>query len=698
MKYILKVNGITCASCVASIEEGLSKIEGVKEVLVNFSSREVSIETDSDAVSKNTLINHLERMGYPLENETKPDRSLALLKFRCYLSLLLSAPLVIPMIAKFFGFDFSINPYLEWTLATVVQFFGGYPFYKNSWSSIKARALNMDVLVALGTTAAYLFSVYNLLFEENAFLYFETSSVLISLILLGRVFEKKAYQSAEKGMTALLKMQAKDARVKRSGSIINVPIQDVVIKDIVVVRPGENLPVDGEVIAGQSHVNESMLTGESKPIRKEIGMKVSAGTLNGQGMLEIQVTEIGEKTSLGKIIRLVKVAQTSKAPVQKLVDKIAGIFIPIVLIISFVTFILWLIFGSDVKESVINAVSVLVIACPCALGLATPTVIMVATSKGAKGGILIKNAESLERGNKVQVLLIDKTGTVTEGRLSMEEDVGGVLDIAAALAKHSEHPISKAIGEKAKNVNGVDNFLEVPGKGVQGTIDGKKYFLGSLPFIQTVTSKSDPNTIELQKEERIIAAVSDEEKCLGYIALSDRIKEGSKEAIERLHLLGKKIYLLSGDRLKVVEKVASELGMDGFFAEVLPEDKTQKVEEFKQKGLVVGMVGDGVNDAPALAASDVGFAVHSGTDVAMESASIGLMKNHLGVLADSLVLFKQTFWKIRENLFFAFIYNIIGIPLAAFGFLNPMVAGGAMALSSISVVLNALHLANKKLQ
>ena len=510
--------------------------------------------------------------------------------------------------------------------------------------------------------------------------------------MLLRRLPKCLYQSRSPSRSRDLgvsQMQAKDANVKRGAEVVKVPIEEVKLGDVVVVKPGENIPVDGVVVGGDSHVDESMLTGESVPVRKEKGMKASAGTINSRGMLEIEATRVGEETSLGNIIRMVREAQSSKAPVQKLADKISGIFVPIVLGISLITFVLWLIFGQEARESVIAAVAVLVIACPCALGLATPTVIMVACAKGAKEGILIKNAEALERGNKVQVLLVDKTGTVTEGKLSVEEDKGGVLQITAALATYSEHPISEAIVKKAGSVKGAENFLATPGKGVQGTIDGKLYFMGSSAFIR---SKAD-----LQDEDRIVAVVADEEKMLGYIALSDQIKEGSKEAVDALHKMGKKVYLLSGDRRQVVEKVANALGMDGAHAEVLPEDKAKHVADFKSKGIVIGMVGDGVNDAPALAAADVGFAVGSGTDVAMESASVGLMRNNLLCLVDSLKLSRITFVKIRQNLFFAFFYNCVWIPLAVFGLLNPMIAGAAMALSSISVVLNAMTVARKKL-
>jgi len=702
---------MNCSSCVAKIEGRVSKIEGTINCSVNFATGQARVEYEEGKDIKQTVADAITELGYPatvIEEgqvyDEEKDHSYFWLKVRTIFAIILTLPLIVPMFGEFFGVDVPFPHWMQLILATLVQFGAGYSFYIASWKSLKNKSANMDVLVALGTTAAYLFSAAVVLFHVRGFLYFETSAVLISLILLGRVIEYHSKNNAQGGMKALLKMQAKSARIKKGNDVVEIPIDEVQKGDIVVVKPGERIPVDGEVVGGESHVDESMLTGESLPVRKDKGEKAYAGTVNGEGMIEVKSSRLGKETSLGNIIRLVEEAQRSKAPIQKLADRISGVFVPIVLGIAFLTFLLWGILAGNWEEGLISGIAVLVIACPCALGLATPTVIMVACGRGAREGVLIKDAVGLEKAGKVDAIIVDKTGTVTEGKLSVDEVASedeNLLLKAASLTMHSDHPISKAITNHAKDqglqVQGCEAFHSHTGQGLSGTLQGKAYLLGSVRFMQQQKIDLGSFKDKLETDVRVIAAIAEDGKCLGFIALADKVKEGSQEAIAKLHQMNKEVYLLSGDRKAVVESVGKQLNVDGSFAEVLPEDKASYVKKLQDEKKVTGMVGDGVNDAPALAAADVGFAIAEGTDVAMESASVGLMHSSLGNLLTALSLSKVTFVKIRQNLFFAFVYNCVGIPLAAFGLLNPMIAGAAMAMSSISVVLNSLTLQRKNL-
>jgi len=703
-QFDLQIDNMSCSSCVARIEGRLMKEEGVDACAVNFATGNASVTGSIDPEKAAEIVTE---MGYPSRaiksgeaQEDKRDLGYLWLKVRTFLAIFFAIPLTIPMFASFFGKQFELAPTLQLVLATLVQFGAGYSFYVGAYKSLKSRAANMDVLVALGTSAAYFYSLFAVVFRFSTYLYFETSAVLIALILLGRLIENYSKKNAQSGMKALLKMQANAARVKRGDKIDEIPIEQVKKGDSVVVRPGERIPVDGDVMGGTSHVDESMLTGESVPVRKESGEKAFAGTVNGEGILEIKATKLGSETSLGHIIRLVDDAQKSKAPIQKLADKISGIFVPVVLVIAAGTFFIWG-FTGEWKEGLLSGIAVLVIACPCALGLAVPTVIMVACARGARDGILVKDAAGLERARLVSAVIVDKTGTVTEGKLSVtrvhsdlsEEEF---LKKAVRLTHHSDHPASMAVTTFAKNmgisIDEVENFQSHSGKGLSGVYEGKEFALGSMHFLESIEAKLNVYAEEIEKEIGIVVALSEQKKCVGFVVLADTIKKDSRDAVKALHKMGKKIYLLSGDRKPVVEEVANTLGVDGYFAQVLPEDKAGFVKKLQGENYVTGMVGDGINDAPALATADVGFAVASGTDVAMESATVGLMRSNLSNLVDALRLSKKTFTKIRQNLFFAFFYNCLGIPLAAFGLLNPMIAGAAMALSSISVVLNSLTL------
>jgi len=606
-----------------------------------------------------------------------------------------------PLLLHMFGVPISLP--IQAVLATIVQFFSGYPFYVGTISGLKRRAVGMDTLVALGTSAAYLFSFYTIFANPSRGIYFETSSLLITFILFGRVMENRSRKRAESGMKALLDMQPDLAHIKRDGEVVDISAKDVHLEDVFLVRPGERVPVDGEVIEGQSAVDESMLTGESLVVEKNLGDEVFSGTINQHGTLVAKTTRVGEETALSRIIRLVENAKNSKAPVERLADKVSSVFVPIVLAVSLLTLILWVTIAHNFGEGVISAVAVLVIACPCALGLATPIVILVACGRAALMGIFIKNATAIETAQKISVLLVDKTNTVTEGVLSIEKMNldEKYIPIVKALSLHSEHPASIAIavsleGREIRDVEMLA-FRSTPGKGVRGYFDNRPYYLGSPAYLEESSIPIDRLSEPLEKELGMIVGFGTERLLLGYFVLSDTIREGSAEAVEALKKLGIQTIMLTGDRYKVAQKVASELHFDAFEAEVLPEDKAAKVQKEKEAKKIVGMVGDGVNDAPALALADVGFAIASGTDVAMESASVGLMHSHLSSVADTILLSKAAYKKIVQNLVFAFGYNSLGIPLAAFGLLNPIFAGIAMALSSISVVLNALHLSKIKL-
>jgi Cu+-exporting ATPase len=609
---------------------------------------------------------------------------------------LVAALFSIPLLLHMFGMPLS--PLIQGSLATVVQFFSGYVFYIGAYRGLKRASVGMDTLVALGTSAAYFFSLYVVLFEPSRGLYFETSSVLIAFILIGRLLEQKATERAQGGMKALLSLQPKMSWVKEGDGWKEIPTTEVALDAHFRVRPGERVPVDGEVVEGASAIDESMLTGESLVVEKQVGSPVFAGTVNKHGSLVAKATKVGEETALGHIVRLVRAAQNSKAPIERLADKISSVFVPIVLAVAVITWLLWWLAAGNGAEGVMSAVAVLVIACPCALGLATPMVIIVACAKGAEMGVLVKDAAALEKAQKIERLLVDKTNTVTEGviKVSRVQLDDRFWPIAKALAEASEHPASGAVADALRQQQIVslpmNQFLSIPGRGVQAEFGDKVYFLGSTTYLAEQGVDREALDRALEEEVGMVVALGTKEELLGYFTLSDEIREGSREAVKALQERGIEVILLTGDREKVAEEVANALGVDLFEAEVLPAEKADRVKDAKTAGKVVGMVGDGVNDAPALAAADVGFAIGSGTDVAMESASVGLMRSHIRGVVHTVDLAKETFKKIKQNLAFAFGYNILGIPLAAFGFLNPIIAGVAMALSSISVVLNALSL------
>jgi len=619
--------------------------------------------------------------------------------FQVLFAILLTLPLLIPMVGEWFPLPFTLPGMWQLGLAACVQFGAGYTFYVSTFKGLLKKTIGMDFLVTLGTSAAFFSSAAVVLFQLNGHLYFETSAVLITLILVGRLLEEKSKQRATEGMQSLLKMQAKSARVKENGKEVEKPIEAIQMEECIIIKPGERVPVDGEVTGGKSHVDEAMLSGESAPVKKEAKESVYAGTVNQEGVLEIKVTKLGKETSLARIIELTQKAQQTKAPIQKKVDQIARFFVPCVVGVALITFCVWGFFLLNWNEAWTSGIAVLVIACPCALGLATPIVIKVACSLGAKEGVLIKDAETFEKVSQLQAFVVDKTGTLTEGKLTAQEiqsEDENFLQKAVSLTQNSDHPISKAItayGEKSNaSLEKGEAFHSHAGEGLSGTFQGKAYLLGSFRFFQTQKISLGKYQKQLEKDPRPLAALAEDGVCIGVIFLADQIKPGTKEAIETLKKMKKEIYLMSGDRQVVVDAIGKALGVDGVFAEVKPEEKAEQVQKLQSENKMTGMVGDGVNDAPALAAADAGFAIADGTDVAMENAAIGLMKSHLSNVVFALQLSEKALKKIKQNLFFAFFYNGIAIPLAAVGLLNPMIAGAAMALSSISVVLNALLL------
>ncbi len=696
-KYLLKIEGMHCVSCERSIGKALRCVPGVTEAQVSFALGEAQVECAPGTPPKE-IITAIKSVGYNAHLDMPShdhDHTGHITSQRELLTVLLSALLTLPIVLQMVV-DF-MPLWVQFALATVVQFAFGWRFYIGSYYALKTFTGNMDLLIGLGTSAAYFYSAIVFLGGFSGHTYFESSAAIITLILLGRYLESRTKRKASGAIQALLNLQPKQARVEKNGQWQEISIREMVVGDVFQVRPGENVPIDGVVTGGKSYVNESMLTGESSPVRKAEAAHVFGGTLNGQGVLTVRATAVGAQTALASIIRLVQSAQSSKAPIQNLADSISAIFVPTVIAISLGAFFAWWGFGHDLARALVNGVAVLVIACPCALGMATPTVIMVASGRGARSGILVKNAEALQKSEKLKIVAVDKTGTLTAGKPVLSDvipDSEKIRQIAASLEDLSEHPIAQAIangykGEKAV----VSGFEAFSGKGIMGTMNNQKYLLGSPRWMQEKGVKTDARVVELlENQAKTVVILSDTTQPLGYLAVTDVLRAHSLEGIELLQEQGLEVVMLTGDRTPTAHAIAQQVGITSFFAEILPQDKAATVERLKQKNQKVAMVGDGINDAPALAAADVGFAMRSGSDIALESADITLMSNDLRHVADAIDLAKATFRKIRQNLFFAFIYNILGIPLAALGLLNPMIAGGAMAASSLCVVINSLLL------
>jgi Cu+-exporting ATPase len=706
----LQIVGMRCASCSGRLEKALNQLPDVTAV-VNLATEKASVTFDPARTNVDALIKAVRDTGFDAHvtrdfAAEKADRVKAykLEKLRFFISVALITPMVLSMLLMFFEVHLPIPTWLQWALATPVQFWIGARFYRGAYSSVKHGSGNMDLLVALGTSAAYFLSVAIVVFDIHQPVYFESSAVLITLVLMGKLLEMGAKAKASSAIEKLIELQPKIAHVERDGQVLDVSAGSMRPDDIFIVRPGENVPVDGVVLEGTSSLDESMLTGESMPQTKQANDKVYTATLNHQGMIKCRATAVGSHTQLAAVVHMVEQAQGSKAPIQRLADKISGIFVPVVLVLAVITFFVWLQIEKDFAYAIITAVSVLVIACPCALGLATPITVVVASGLAAREGILVKDAAALERAHKLSVLVLDKTGTLTEGtpaltdlRPSATSSVGDLSRIAASLAQHSTHPLSVAIMNYAQAHATmplpITDFDEAAGSGLRATLDGAPYLLGSPAFISNQGITLDEASIlGLQKQGKTVIAVAREQVLLGYIAFADRIRPSSRVAVARLQEMGIRVVMLSGDNETTARAIAEQAGIEEFIAEVSPQDKARYVSSLRNEKTLVGMVGDGINDAPALAAADVSFAMKSGSDIAIEAADITLMRNDLNSVADAIDLSQVTLSKIRQNLFFAFAYNVLGIPLAGLGLLNPMIAGGAMAMSSVSVVSNALLL------
>jgi Cu2+-exporting ATPase/Cu+-exporting ATPase len=763
-KITIPIKGMHCASCALTIEKAISKVNGVDSIKVNYGTEKATIEFDKTATSIDQMSERIKPFGYELQSEVampmshgnmsanehaehlgldkskqeklkELDDQKAKVEFVLPLAIMIFVLMMWEISAKSFpnvvpAFFLPMQLYstIMMIISSVVLFWIGQPFLKGIVNFIQYKVANMDTLIGIGTLTAYLYSSFVVLFPNIAHSaglpetnYFDVAIVVIGFIVFGKYLEARSKLKTGEAIEKLMNLQAKTALVERNGEEVEIAIEMVQLDDVVIVKPGGKIPVDGVIIEGKSSIDESMVTGEPIPVDKTIEDKVIGGTINKQGTFKFKATKVGSDTLLASIIKMVEEAQGSRAPIQKLADQISGVFVPVVLIISVLTLIVWLAVGSQfmpfneaLTYGLLCFVGILVIACPCALGLATPTAIIVGVGKGAQNGILIKNAESLEKLHKVNTIVVDKTGTITKGKPEVtdilpsydDESLDGVeiLKLIASLEKNSEHPLAEAIKEKAKSMDiqlaKVEDFEIIEGKGLKGTIGGKMYYAGNLKLMDDLSLDYDKDLIDkLSKQGKTPVLFTDDKKVLATIAISDTIKESSADAVARLHKLGIKVVMLTGDNKNTAKYIADLVGIDKVFAEVLPSEKADKVRELQAEGLVVAMAGDGVNDAPALAQSDVGIAMGTGTDVAIESADITLLAGDISKIPQAIRLSKLTMRTIKQNLFWAFIYNVIGIPLAAgllfpiWGILlNPVFAGLAMAFSSVSVVTNSLRL------
>jgi Cu+-exporting ATPase len=718
----LDISGMTCAACATRVEKALRGVPGVARVTVNLATERAAVNLADDPANLDALLAAVQRIGYAAREHADagatvgPDprdaaeiraarRDLAVL----IASILLTLPLVAQMGSMLLDLPSGLTPEVQAALATPVQFWVGGRFYRSAWRALKARSGNMDLLVALGTSVAYGYSLAQVIRADGApagHLYFEASAIIITMVMLGKWLESGAKRGTTAAIRELMALRPETARIERLGSVVEVPITAVAVGDIAVVRPGERIPIDGRIIAGETEIDESLITGESLPVVRRKGDSVTGGAINGTGLIRVHASAVGEDSTLARIIRLVENAQAGKAPVQRLVDRVSAVFVPIVIALAVITFAGWLVTGGPVEQAVSAAVAVLVIACPCALGLATPTAIVAGTGAAARAGILIKDIEAIERAHRVDLVIFDKTGTLTEGRPEVVaiEAIGGdesaLLTAAAGLQSASEHPLARAVlayaADRGISPPQADDVRARPGEGIVGTVAGQRVAIGTPTFLRSegIADGADQETAAGDAERRghSVMLVAIDGRLAGWIAVADPLRADSAAAVAALTDGGVEVEMLSGDSETVARVVANELGVRRYRGSVRPEDKAKAIEEGRQRGRVVAMVGDGINDAPALAAADVGIAMGSGSDVAMETAGITLMRPDARLVPAALGVSRATWTKIRQNLFWAFIYNLVGIPLAAFGLLNPALAGAAMALSSASVVSNSLLL------
>lgn len=713
--------GMSCVNCAAKIEKTLNDLASVN-ASVNFATSKAIVKISSTQWRPQALVEKIQELGFQafeIGEEVQSDIAEELVQKDklheqrlFFASVLLTAPFLLEMFFMLLGNGHQefIPRWIQLALATPVQFWIGWRFYRGAFYALRAKSANMDVLVALGTTMAYLLSVVVTVLDwHHQHVYFEASTAVITLILAGKVLESRAKKKTSEALEGLVRLQPKTAFVERHGKIEEIEIRNVIAGDIVIVKNAEAIPIDGVVIAGASSVDESMLTGESIPVMKVVGDKVFAATLNHDGSLRVKATGVGSHTQLAQIIKIVSMAQGSKAPIQKLADKISGVFVPTVVAISLLTFLgTWLVSG-NLTSAFVTAVSVLVIACPCSLGLATPTAVVVGVGKAAHAGILFRDAKALEIAEKIDVLVLDKTGTITEGKpvvsdVKLNENFAfeKVMQIAMSLEQGSSHPLARAIMDEG-NKNQIQpiklsSFNASVGLGVQGELAGEIYKLGKPDWIESTISINRNLLEAMEAKGQTVVVLANASEVLAYIAIADKVRETSKNAIQKILAQGIKVVMLTGDNEGAAKAIAEEVGISEFKHSVKPSDKANFIVALKRKKLTVAMVGDGINDAPALAMADVSFSMSSGTDIAVETGDVTLMKNDLMAVSSAIILSKMTLRKIRQNLFFAFFYNVLGIPLAALGMLNPVIAGGAMALSSVSVVTNSLMLKRAKIQ
>jgi Cu+-exporting ATPase len=765
---VLPIIGMTCANCANTIERGVRKLPGIEAANVNLANERLSVSYDSAVVKRDDIIARIRKIGYDVpdlgadeEMEDAEAKARAMEVAHQQRRLLVGLVFSVPLFALSMGRDFGILGawssqswvnYLFWALATPVQFYVGWDYYVSAFRALRIRTANMDVLVALGSSVAYFYSVLVTLgwvtttsaagsmagmgsmeattsAASQHHVYFETAAVVITLIVLGKLLEVRAKGRTSEAIKKLIGMRPKTARVIRGGIEIDLPIEQVIYGDIVMVRPGEKIPVDGAIIEGTTSVDQSMITGESLPVKRTVGDPVIGATINKQGLFKFKATRVGKETALAQIIKLVEQAQGSKAPIQKLADQVAAVFVPIVIVVAALTFVLWLASGADFTTSLIRFVAVLVIACPCAMGLATPTAIMVGIGKGAENGILFKNSAALQQALKIKAIVLDKTGTVTRGEPTLTDVVvsplwtpstqetqrrNALLQLAASAEKGSEHPLAAAVLKAAQEANLVlsepKEFYALEGQGLGAIIDGRMVYLGNKKLMlaqHIATNRLEAEAIRLQNEAKTTVWVALDSEVIGLLAIADTVKEGSAEAIETLHALGLQVVMLTGDNQATANAIAQQVGIDRVMADVLPADKAKVIQELQREGLVVAMVGDGINDSPALAQADVGIAMGTGTDIAIEAADITLMNGDLRNISQAIAISRSTMNVVRQNLGWAFGYNVALIPVAAgilasvawmpemLRQLNPMLAAAAMAFSSISVVMNSLHLKTK---
>ncbi|MFB5662497.1 heavy metal translocating P-type ATPase [Alteribacillus sp. HJP-4] len=728
----LQISGMTCAACATKIEKRLSKMEGVSSATVNFALENVSVVYDHEQVTESDMLQTVKKLGYSMKPQTSKaetandkEKEIQHQSGKFIFSAILTLPLLWTMVTHFqftsflYMPDMFMNPWVQLVLATPVQFYVGAQFYKGAYKALRNKSANMDVLIALGTTVAFFYSIF-LGWEwfvggqvGMPELYFEAAAVIITLVILGKLFEVRAKGSTGQAIQKLLGLQAKTARVIRDGQELEIPIEEVIVGEMITVRPGEKIPVDGVIKQGHSAVDESMITGESIPVDKKEGDWTIGSTINKNGSLKIEATKVGRDTALSQIVKVVEEAQGSKADIQRIADKVSGIFVPVVVLIAIATFLVWyfIVDPGNFRAAVVPLITILVIACPCALGLATPTSVMAGSGRAAELGVLFKGGEHLENTRTIQTVVLDKTGTLTKGEPELtdvivvsEYEEATVLSYVGSAEKSSEHPLAEAIvkgvQEKGVSIDEPDEFEAIPGYGIRSIVKGKEVLVGTRKLMTKESiniGDFDTKMSSLEEQGKTAMLIAIDKELVGVVAVADTVKETSKAAIKRLHDLGLEVIMLTGDNQRTAKAIGKQVDIDRVIAEVVPEQKAEEIKSIQKEGKKVAMVGDGINDAPALAVADIGMAIGTGTDIAIEAADITLMRGDLHSVANSIQLSDRTIRNIKQNLFFAFFYNSASIPIAALGLLAPWVAGAAMAFSSVSVVLNALRLQRLKL-